>query len=774
MTSRSTIVGITRQHPEGADLSSQVSNSEAGIALTFGTTDTAEETVLMEPLVADDSYYQDEEFQQESNWKSLLLPGLLLSTLAIWTGYFGWIHRTENFALLSGDRISVLIGNWAIPTLLIAVAWLIMLRSSRVEGKRFADVASSLRTESIALELRMRTVNEEIATAREFLSQNARELETLGRHSASKLMEAAQQLNVALADSDAKAKTLEEVSSAAATNLEQLRKHLPVVTSAAKDVTNQIGSAGNSAQLQVKILIAGLQRVADAGTNARENIEGLEIRAGEAAIQLAHIISQSAQALESSVNDATIRTGNITKIMVEAQTDIATGLGNATEDLNVLTDINLAKLTQQVEMLRESLSGLSAQSDLEDTRVTAMISRISAHIDDRTHVLAGLDVASTERTVKLAFAVEALVASTNALNESLSISGVNTDILSQHSEKLLSALRDAKNDLEIEVPDALSRAEQKLKGSLSQIETVTSGALSLESVSDELLIKLSTIQNLIAIQNNAFNSLMGATDTQFAAHQEQTDALATALVQTRAMMNELAEAADEGLVKALHDVRDSTQQAAEASRLILDDEMNNVAARLSNQSREALTSAINSQLQTLNEVVQKSIEDNIVVSQNTTQQIAAQLSEIDAMTSSLEARISAARDGFSSLDDDSFARQMVLLTESLNSTAIDVAKILSNEVTDTSWAAYLKGDRGVFTRRAVRLLDAGEAKAIVLHYGDDAEFRAHVNRYIHDFEAMMRVLLSTRDGNAIGVTLLSSDVGKLYVALAQAIERLRN
>jgi hypothetical protein len=150
------------------------------------------------------------------------------------------------------------------------------------------------------------------------------------------------------------------------------------------------------------------------------------------------------------------------------------------------------------------------------------------------------------------------------------------------------------------------------------------------------------------------------------------------------------------------------------------------------------------------------------------------LAQIDSMTSNLEGRLTEARSGFGGIDEDSFARQMALLTESLNSTAIDVAKILSNEVTDTSWAAYLKGDRGVFTRRAVRLLDAGEAKAIVAHYDEDPEFREHVNRYIHDFEAMMRALLSTRDGNAIGVTLLSSDVGKLYVALAQAIERLRN
>ena len=55
----------------------------------------------------------------------------------------------------------------------------------------------------------------------------------------------------------------------------------------------------------------------------------------------------------------------------------------------------------------------------------------------------------------------------------------------------------------------------------------------------------------------------------------------------------------------------------------------------------------------------------------------------------------------------------------------------------------------------------------------DSDFRENVNHYIHDFEAMLRNLLSTRDGNALGVTLLSSDMGKLYVALAQGIERIR-
>ena len=116
---------------------------------------------------------------------------------------------------------------------------------------------------------------------------------------------------------------------------------------------------------------------------------------------------------------------------------------------------------------------------------------------------------------------------------------------------------------------------------------------------------------------------------------------------------------------------------------------------------------------------------------------------------------------------------MSLLIESLNSASIDITKAFAPDVSDSAWAAYLKGDRGVFTRRAVRLLDGGDAREIARLYDDDSRFREQVNRYIHDFEGMLRQVLAQRDGSPLGVTLLSSDMGKLYVALAQAIERLR-
>ena len=109
----------------------------------------------------------------------------------------------------------------------------------------------------------------------------------------------------------------------------------------------------------------------------------------------------------------------------------------------------------------------------------------------------------------------------------------------------------------------------------------------------------------------------------------------------------------------------------------------------------------------------------------------------------------------------------------MHSAAIDVGKILSDEMDDKAWDSYIKGNRGVFTRRAVRLMGGSEARAIRAHYESDPEFQRSVNRYVHDFEAMLRRVLAERDGGIIAVTLMSSDTGKLYAALAQVIDKRR-
>ena len=198
-----------------------------------------------------------------------------------------------------------------------------------------------------------------------------------------------------------------------------------------------------------------------------------------------------------------------------------------------------------------------------------------------------------------------------------------------------------------------------------------------------------------------------------------------------------------------------------------------LAGRLESEAAAAVERAIRTGTASTAQALEAAVARATGASRDAAVQFRDQLAKVDELAGNLERRVGHARQRAEEQVDNEFSRRAALITEALNSHAIDIAKALSTDVADTAWAAYLRGDRGIFTRRAVSLIEAGDARAIAQIYEGDSEFREHVSRYIHDFEAILRQVLSTRDGHALGVTLLSSDMGKLYVAMAQAIERLR-
>ncbi|MBM3929293.1 MAG: hypothetical protein FJ335_12690 [Sphingomonadales bacterium] len=234
-----------------------------------------------------------------------------------------------------------------------------------------------------------------------------------------------------------------------------------------------------------------------------------------------------------------------------------------------------------------------------------------------------------------------------------------------------------------------------------------------------------------------------------------------------------AEDAAPQLVEALARIRETADRAAESARGVLTGVIPDAATAIETASADAVRKAFARALPQPLAELRDASEGAVQAATRASERLSQQLMTIAESTAAIEARIDAERADREASNQDNFARRVSLLIEALNSSAIDITKTFSHEVSDSAWSAYLKGDRGVFTRRAVRLLDAGEAREIARLHQDDPEFREQVNRYIHDFEAMLRQILTQRDGSPLGVTLLSSDMGKLYVALAQAIERLR-
>ena len=736
-------------------------------------------------------------------WGPIVAASALALLFLGWTGFWAWANQAELMRFSSPARLVELIGLWAVPVSLLALFWLLALRMSTTEARRFGDVAGLLRSESEKLETRIKTVNGEISMARSFLAENARELESVGRVSAAKLTEAAHQLVTALADADQKAQMLERVSSAAVNNVDLLRNHLPVVTSAAKDATNHIGNVGNAANAQIQNMIGALRVMDETIVATSATMSQLDAQTSDTSLKISEAANDASAVLERSVVQNETRVAATLAILKTATADVEQRIGEAAENISALTDSNGQQLAEQVATLRQAVSDISDAADSQDTKLDGMVTRLQtslnlsairvSEIDDHAQQrlaaltanvgasiseceakLNAVDANATDRMAKLAFAISALSESSSDLTVNLSANETRAAAVLTNAEQLAATLNTVSRDLDGEIAASFEQLQKRFDESNNALALLRSESRALDGQSSSLAEKLGGLDAVLHAQRTSVDALLDHSGSALAERRDEIVALSAALTETHALIGDVAASAEEQLSGSLRRVADAAREAANSSKAIVEAELADIGSRLTEQNRVLLAGAIDAQLADVGAAVKTAIDRNISLSEEATQRVTAQLQSVNELTANLEQRAASAREQFDGIDDEAFARRIALLTESLNSASIDVAKILSNEVTDTAWAAYLKGDRGVFTRRAVRLLDNGEARIIANHYDDEPEFRDHVNRYIHDFESMMRVLLSTRDGNSIGVTLLSSDVGKLYVALAQAIDRLRS
>jgi len=121
----------------------------------------------------------------------------------------------------------------------------------------------------------------------------------------------------------------------------------------------------------------------------------------------------------------------------------------------------------------------------------------------------------------------------------------------------------------------------------------------------------------------------------------------------------------------------------------------------------------------------------------------------------------------------SFMRDLSFITESLNSKSIDITRAIEQNVPEEAWSKYLQGDRTVFTRSLLKRDDNFSLLAIKSQYQEDEEFRNHANRYLTLFEEAVEQAEENDPEEVLSSTLLSSDVGKLYLLLSRALGRIR-
>ena len=858
-----------------------------------------QETITAEPAEDDASlaspedevwqtqdWIEDDDGSPRSNW---IAPTLALIAIAAWTSFFLWAFGTSILSGVTPREAVDLVVSWMVPVLLVVALWLLILRRSTREAKRFANVARSLSHEAEALEQRVATINRELSLAREFLANQARDLEYLGRSASDRLSEHADRLQGLIVENGSQVDAIAGTSKSALENMERLKDSLPVVANSCRDVSNQIGSAGRTAQDQLSGLIAGFERLNSFGEASERQVASLRGRVTDALQALA----DQARTLEDltaerfatlrSISDAVrddLQAQEIEALAALQARSIAlrTQLAEAHAEAGEEETSALARLQDRINALRDEAAGVSetvrageqtalgawrGQVDAMRTRLEQAVSeiqeidaaaldaanaklhalleeadRIDTRIAERNRLF---DEQSADRVAALTEhqdeAAKALDAQMKALDDAIlqrrDAQRVQLEAMTRDGEELarrIGALSDVFNSVAAQghearetiaggihaLVDQLGESRDALDGTEHDVSRLTDASVRLLELlqasakqsgealplsmqaseerladierrasevtglldqarqkGDSLNERLDEVDQRTRVVMTGFDDFHQEFDGNATRQLEEVEKLRHALIQLRGENEALSTQVKGELAEAIALLEERAKNALSALETDHAGRITSLAesigARSAQEIDRALADKTADAFSQLDEARARSSE----AAREMTQDLRDQLGRLNELTVNLESRIAHARDKASDRIDGDFARRVALIAESLNSSSIDIAKALSSDVTDTAWASYLRGDRGIFTRRTVRLLDNTQARQIAEIYDADPDFRDHVNRYIHDFEAMLRTLLSTRDGNAVSVTLLSSDMGKLYVALAQALERLR-
>jgi hypothetical protein len=433
----------------------------------------------------------------------------------------------------------------------------------------------------------------------------------------------------------------------------------------------------------------------------------------------------------------------------------------------------IARLSGEFAAFDADLAKRRSGHEEDSRKLVAHSQAIASQLDGFAGKLREVTSYGSEAESGIAASLQVLADKLVASREALSGTDKAVAALTENSIRLLELIQATSQHSREEIPGAIAISENRLTALETRVFALRDAVTEADQRGAALSNYVITAHDNLGASLGQLDQLHSAIGARAAEHGSSLSTLRQSLESIKADSASIAEKAQGELRNSIAELTASAADAVAGIETMSASAITAVAERLGEESSAAIDRVLRARASEAAEQLEHAAANAAGISREAAIQLRDQLAKVNELAGNLEQRVNQARERAEEQVDNDFSRRVALITESLNSNAIDIAKALSTDVTDTAWAAYLRGDRGVFTRRAVRLLDSGEAKAVAQIYESERDFREHVSHYIHDFEAMLRQLLSTRDGHALGVTLLSSDMGKLYVALAQSIERLR-
>lgn len=728
----------------------------------------------------DDATHPAPRHDQGAGGRQVLAVTLVILGTA-WVGFIAWQLGKTSLTLVT-------IPNWlslaAGPLALLALTWLIFGRTRRREAERFTQSVLAMRSEAQSLEQLLGVLRQRLDEEQAALGAHADRLMRLGDETSHRLGGVTRDLNAGSEVLGRHAAALDRAAESARNDIAVLLDDLPRAEASSRAMAAELRGSGREASAQAASLEAQLAAISGRAREAEDMVGGAAQRL------VAHLtqIETAGSAAAARVGDvSTAASAEVDALLVrtsEALNDIRSGIDEQAAAVRGLIDQSAAaigvagqdaaeRLGSRLGSAGQALDGLSARIAEQDRAVTALVSGLERQLGDVDQRFVDLAAEGDLRAQAVATAIDRVRRELDGLASQQAASGGTLEDLASRTEQLRSSVAALQRECGDELTGALGLAEGGAERLLAAVQAARPDIGWISEAASEAGTRLEQGTANLAGQQERLAALLATIDSGVGTAQQRLAELGQAIATAEQDATRLQAETGPALVQAMVQIREAAAQASTRAREALASVVPDTADQLSAQARAALTRAVEDSVRAQLADVERVATEALAAARNASEGLSRQMLNIGRTAAALDQHMTKVSEDERAGESEAFARRASVLIDSLHSASIDVGRILSDEVDDRAWSAYLKGDRGVFTRKAVRLLSSGDQRLLDQQFGADAEFAASVTRYVQDFEAMLRRVSAERDGGMMAVTLLSSDMGRLYTALAQVLERRR-
>lgn len=312
---------------------------------------------------------------------------------------------------------------------------------------------------------------------------------------------------------------------------------------------------------------------------------------------------------------------------------------------------------------------------------------------------------------------------------------------------------------------------------VEQVPTLDDMAIRLSDLNERaeaLQTPLSAGGNSLVAARGMLDDARASLDAAAGQLTEQLGAARGALAEIEQLTGTAGLAASTQLIEVFGRVRDVANQTAGTMRDTLARVVEEAEQALATAGETKAAQAFGAPIRAQLAEVEATHDRVAAAAQAAAERVTQRLVGLVGTVSEVEARIDKIETGFDVRARSSLAKKSKALVDSLQRAAVEIAGLLSLDIADGDWDAYLKGDRSVFTRRVLDRLDSEASKAIGRHFQHDAAFRTLATQYIDEFETLISHVMSDREGQSLSTALLGSHIGRLYLAIAKGAGRFED